>query len=170
MGFTEQDRQRVIELDDALRSSDDGELFITPDDEGFYSWYARLLSSLAVLKGDDVIVFGGTIVDGTSARLVVVTERAVMVADVQDTTGNETVPVQVAPLSSMTALSVSASMRYDVKGPLKTGWPGNLVLEADFEGFPDAVRFEGSSYDRYATDNVGDISHLLELLRSKLGV
>ncbi|KTR95170.1 hypothetical protein NS220_06780 [Microbacterium testaceum] len=101
-------------------------MFITPDDEEFYSWYARPLSTLAVLKGDDVIIFGSTVVDGTSACLVLITERAVMVAAVKDTTGNETVPVRVAPLTSITALSVAASMRYDVTGSFKTGWPGNL--------------------------------------------
>lgn len=169
MALADSDKARIVELDNALRSSDQSEMFITPDDDGFYGWYARLLSTLAVLSGEQNIVLASTVEDATSARLVLVTERAAMVADVRDATGSETVPVHIAPLTALATLSVSASMRYDVASPAKIGWPGNLVLEATFEGLTGEVRFEGSSYDRYAADNVGDISHLLKLLQSHLG-
>lgn len=169
MALADSDKARIVELDNALRSSDQSDMFITPDDDGFYGWYARLLSTLAVLSGEQNIVLASTVEDATSARLVLVTERAAMVADVRDATGSETVPVHIAPLTALATLSVSASMRYDVASPAKIGWPGNLVLEATFEGLTGEVRFEGSSYDRYAADNVGDISHLLKLLQSHLG-
>lgn len=41
--------ERISELDDRLRTENMSEAFLTPTDDGFYGWYSRALSSLAVL-------------------------------------------------------------------------------------------------------------------------
>lgn len=168
-GFTEKEDARVWVLDGALRTDNISHLFYTGDDDGFHGWYARLLSTLVVVSAERDIVFASTVVDGSAAHFVTVTDRAVMVADVQDMSGDEEVPVRVAPITAIQSLSVSADMRYDVKGSVKTAWPGRLTLRAHFDGLGE-VRFDGSVYDRHRQDRIGDISRLLDILRRQLEV
>lgn len=169
MGFTEQDQDRVWLLDGHLRQNDTMDMFVTEDDEGFYPWYARLLSTLLLATDGRDIVFASTVADGSAAQLLVVTDDTVLVADVADTSGSESVPVRMAPIRAIEALSVSAAMRYDVKGSVKVAWPGVLTLTATFKGLGE-VQFVGESYDRHREDRVGDISRLLTLLRTQLEV
>jgi len=170
MGFTERENERVRVLDYALRPDGNDEMFVMADDETFYPWYARLLSTLTVLTGEQDIVFASAVGDGESANVVLVTESAVMTAHIQNAEGNEHVPVRVVPINAVTTISVSASMRFDVKGSAKLGWPGNLTVDATFAGVDDPIRFEGNSWERHTEDHVGSISRLLDLLRNKLEV
>lgn len=169
MGFTEQDEERVWLLDGQLRQDDTMEMFVTEDDEGFYPWYARLLSTLVLATNGRDLVFTSTVADGSTARLIVVTDLTVLVADVADTAGGETVPVRMAPITAIESLSLSTSMRYDVRGSVKTAWPGVLTVSATFKGLGE-VQFVGDSYDRHREDRVGDISRLLAILRAQLDV
>lgn len=169
MGFTEKDGQRATEIDEMLRPDAISELFITGYNDGFFAWYTRLLSTLVIATDGEKIVYAKTDIDGSSGRFVIATERAVMLAEVQDMSADETVHVQLAPVTALSALSVSAGMPYDAKGSTKNGWPGVLIVDATFEGL-GLVRFHGNSYDRDRNDHVGDISRLLTMLRTQLGV
>jgi hypothetical protein len=166
---TEQDVARLNELDNLLRTDDNSEYFITENDEGFRPWYSRLLTTLTLLTAEESVEYATATVEDTGATFVVVTDRNVITADVADLSDLAVRPAAtVVPRVALTSLTVSATMRHDLKGSQLTGWPGGISIEAHYAGLKKPIVFAGNSYDRNTVDHVGAISKLLTLLRSDL--
>ncbi|MDF2561556.1 MAG: hypothetical protein K0R99_3002 [Microbacterium sp.] len=162
--------ERITELDDLLRTENLSEVFITPTDDGFYGWYARALSTLAVLTvGEQLQYASARADDAGTAQMVVFTNLRFVVVDVKDVTSHHERPVaRTVPRSALRGIAVAAGMRHDVKGSASAGWPGELELELTFDGLTAPIAIRGNSYDRFTEDHVASIWKLLDLLRSDL--
>lgn len=162
--------ERISELDDRLRTENMSEAFLTPTDDGFYGWYSRALSSLAVLTVGEQLQYASARVDDAGvAQIVVFTDHRFVVLDVKDVTSHSERPVaRTVPRSALRSLAAAAGMRHDLEGSSIVGWPGELELNLTFDGLTAPIVIRGNSYDRFAEDHVAPIWRLLDLLRADL--
>lgn len=168
MAITEAQLARINDIDWLLRpdSSELSESFRDDIHDGFFAPYSRLLSTFALLIEEDEIIFGSASPLGDGARLTLVTGADVLTADIPDLNDITAAPtVRIVPRASISGLSLSSDMKFDLRGSRAIAWPGRLEITAEYEGVGE-VHFAGNAYDPHAPGNVGQITKLLDGLRA----
>lgn len=137
----------------------------------YRGWYARLLSSLALITTSEDIVFAQATREqhAKAAQVVVFTSQLVIVARVDDVADQSFNPsVLAAPRRSLRSLRLTASERIDVKGSSKRGWPGEISFVAEYESIEHPIEIRGAGVDPYSISNQPPIRKLLDSLSRDL--
>lgn len=138
--------------------------------DGYASWYARLLTSFAVLLDGEPVVYGyGTSATGLGAHVTVFTTNLVARAYVQDPEESEaSVFAKAVSRISITGLEVGASSRIDARMSAAYAWPGDLHVVATYPAFEHPVVLFGNSFASWEDDNVAPIWKLVSGLQDDL--
>lgn len=175
MAFEEIHRLSIDRLDMLFRDENPFQHVPLVDLSGdFAEWYALLLGSLAVVIGDEEVVFAQARYeeDIDSARLLVFSTNLVIVVDVTDAKSKAAaVATRTISRRAIRALSVSVSDRHDAKhwGRMSSRWPGALSFEIEYPPLSAPLRFSALAFDRYDKDKTADSVRLLDGLRADLG-
>lgn len=170
MPRTAEQTERANGLDLMIRESgsDFSELALDDLGDSYARWYARLLSSLTLLVGDDDVPFTQVIVDGTSVTITIFTTSFVIRCLVPDTRSTTNPTVTAIPRSRLRSLSVSTTMPIDEPTSRAVSWPGTMSLRAIYEGSADPIDVHGPTFDGYQPNNEGRITSLFDALRDEL--
>ncbi len=157
-------------LDLMIRKSgtDFSELALDDFGTSYAKWYARLLSSLTLVIGDEDVPFTQVIVDGASVSVTIFTTSFVIRCLVPDTRSVTNPTVTAISRSRLRSLSVSTTMPIDEASSRAVSWPGDMSLRATYEGYGDPIDVHGPTFDRYEPNNVGRITSLFDALRDEL--
>lgn len=174
MAMNEDAQSKSADIDLALRAAsvDDEFQALATVDHGMSlaDWYARLLTTLTVLVGEDSIVHGSaTVTDDNTVDIVLVTERLVITGRVEDAAlpGAACSPRAVSR-TAIRSLEVEATMPVNDHHRVMHAWPGNLTITASFDGLDHPAVLTGSSYDRHTEDHVSPLWSLAKTLRDDL--
>lgn len=165
-------KQAIEQLDYLLRS-DRGTFFeatMTEDQDAYTPWYARLLSSLALLTDDEEIVFATTVqtLGDTVARVYVFTKDVLISVTIDDVSSEQNPAPVVVSRAAIRSLRLTASMRSDIQGSSRQGWPGTLRFSIEYNGLVDPVSFEAPGVDRFQLQNPAPSQLLLQSLKKDL--
>lgn len=163
--------QVIAHLDGQFRIDNDpfADVALNEDRDAYAQWYARTLSSLALLViGDKVILAQASKKpDENEARMIVFTDRLVIVCTV-DPTANRTAAPTVVGRPALRSMQVAATERADVTGSSSRGWPGTLHFTLEYEGMSAPVEFYAPGVDRYSLNETAPARTLLDSLRADL--
>lgn len=163
--------QVIADLDDHFRRNNDAFAGVALDEErdAYAPWYARTLSSLALLViGDQVVLaYASKKHDESEARMIIFTDRLVIVSAVDPTANNMAAP-KVVGRPALKSMRVAASERADVTGSSSRGWPGTLRFTLEYEGLSAPVEFLAPGVDRYSLNETAPARTLLDSLRADL--
>lgn len=171
MKLTQEDHKRSGDIDYAIRTGDFQRVPLDDYGTSYQRWYARLLTTLTLVLGDQEIVYSQTDHDATAGavRFVVVTHSSVIVADVskldEETPSVET---RVVGRRSLTSIRVGASMAIDQDGSSAYGWPGRVEITAAYSSLDEPLVFADTGYKQGDSNTPGPILALLSGLQQDL--
>jgi hypothetical protein len=165
----QQDHSTITnEINRHLGVTDFDSITLTSENK-YESWYATLLSSIALLiSGEEVVYaninYGEPVTD---VRIVVFTSGLVVVAEVDPSADG--VPVaRVVGRRSLVGMKLSASERIDARDRRSYEWPGMLNLVLTYSDLPDPIEIVTSGVNRYAVDKPTAIISLIRSLSADL--
>lgn len=172
MKITERETTIAGNVDDALRV-DDFKYVPVRDFSDYRRWYARLLTTLTLLLGEDAIVYAQTdfVSETEGVTFTLFTESLlVRVSATQAASEDSPYTVSVIGRKELESLEVDASDRIDEDRTTAFRWPGLVSISARYKGLDDPVKLHALGYDPQArnSDSLGPIVSLLDGLKADL--
>lgn len=154
----------------AVTASSDDEFHNLAVPDGYAGWYARLLTTLAVLFDGEEIVYGyGKSSTGLGALVTVFTKTLVAAAYTENIAAQDaTAVVTATSRQSITSLEVGASSRIDARMSAAYAWPGDLHIVATYPALAHPVVLAGNSFANWEDDNIAPIWKLVSGLKADL--
>lgn len=169
--ITQDEHQVANAIDLALRSGDFQHVPLTEYGDGYQRWYAKLLTTLTLTIGSKPLVYAQARhrAGESTAQLLLVTERSVVVIDVTGIGSDSAAAVtRLIGRRSLTSLGVQASMAIDQDGSSAYAWPGLVEVTATYAPLDDALVFADTGYTRGHSEARGPILELLAGLQLDL--
>lgn len=148
-----------------------------PFDEPLWGWVERALTQMTLLIAGQPIVYAEAIENGEEggARLVVFTDAAVIVSDVDEISSNASLPTtQIVPRSRIQSVTVRDGDKIvwdlddDHTRNAKFRWPGKIRVSVIYEGLPAPVEISGTGANPYQRDQPTRIMRLITGLSADL--
>lgn len=114
-------------------------------------WFGQLLSSFALLAGDEQVKYAYTNYDPdqTELEILVFTETRVLVADLG---GDSDVPaVQAVGRSTLANMKVRTEEETGDRNKLSHDWPGVITIELTYPGLPEPLKISANGRTRDIT-------------------
>lgn len=157
-------------VDEFVKSVGDFDYIQTEGANVWSSWYARLGTSISLISGGDPVVYAHAIYKypGVAAKLVVFTEKAVLIHSTEDVKAKTPAVVTVVARSSLTRFTLSSSeglMKGDAR-PLT--WPGRLDLTLTYPALAEPVHVVADGWTPEVSDEPSALATLIKTLSDDL--
>lgn len=171
--MSEETAELYKKIAEMLHDTADGEfaqLALTHYGTRLAEWYARLLSSLAVIVGDAEVVYAQSKVhDADSIEVVIFTTDLVVTAAIDDVTAlGATASPRAVSRKMLRGLELEATTPVNESGRAAHEWPGHLQLRLEYAGAATPIELTGRSFSHHHADNVAPIWALVQGLRRDL--
>lgn len=160
------------DMDSEFRHGEHVPMLFSENQADTYSrWYARLLTTLAIIAADAEILWGQMrqYEDEGKAEFTVLTRESILIGYVEGLGGDDPkTGVRVIARRSLSELEVHASMAIDQVGSSAHAWPGNVQIAAKYRDPNELIVFVATPDPRTANDKPARVLGLLAELQKDL--
>jgi hypothetical protein len=155
---------------DAFLRDDTFDAFALTVDHKYESWYAMLLSELALLIGEDTVEYAypNYELSMPDAQVLVFTSSLLLVADI-NTEFDGAPTTRGISRRSLVSIELTTAARADAEDARAYEWPGNLHMVLTYRGLPKPIELVGEGSNRFAIREASPLVNLIDALRRDLG-
>lgn len=153
--------ERAAEIDTYLGGDAFDSVSLTPENR-YQPWYAKLLSSIALLCGNEKVVFAYSDYEpeATDVRIVVFTNHLVLIGDIEPAIDGAPA-IRAIPRRALREMKLSSSDQIDARDRRSLEWPGVLDLVLTYEGLGGSIEIVQNGANAYSVNEPSAIVSLI---------
>jgi hypothetical protein len=139
------------------------------DGRHYRTWYAKALTTLALMAGEDEVRFAYTNYEyQVPSHIVVFTDRSLFHLTVPDLSSSESPAVRAFARSALIGCEVMGSYRIDAEARQARTWPGETRVHLRYAGLEQTIELVTPGYDQISLSDPDPLIEFLPTLLSDL--